>query len=82
MEGGGYSGLRDVTATAPFKNGKMESFFTAETLKYLFLLQDPDHRISLETYVFNTEAHPLRVFGSPGEEEPYEPRGHKHPLQF
>ena len=34
VEGGGYSGLRDVTAATPFKNGKMESFFTAETLKF------------------------------------------------
>lgn len=38
------------------------SFFLAETLKYLYLLQDPDHPISLQKYVFNTEAHPTRVF--------------------
>jgi mannosyl-oligosaccharide alpha-1,2-mannosidase len=38
------------------------SFFLAETLKYLYLLQSPDHPISLESYVFNTEAHPLSVF--------------------
>lgn len=38
------------------------SFFLAETLKYLYLLQSPDHPISLERYVFNTEAHPLRNF--------------------
>jgi len=40
----------------------MESFFLAETLKYLFLLQDPDSEISLDKFVFNTEAHPLRIF--------------------
>jgi hypothetical protein len=34
----------------------------AETLKYLYMLQSPDHTISLEKYVFNTEAHPLSVF--------------------
>jgi len=38
------------------------SFFLAETLKYLYLLQSPDHPISLEQRVFNTEAHPLRTF--------------------
>ena len=38
------------------------SFFLAETLKYLYMLQSPDHPISLAQYVFNTEAHPLKVF--------------------
>ena len=40
----------------------MESFFLAETLKYLYLLQDPTHPIDLRKYVFNTEAHPMRIF--------------------
>jgi mannosyl-oligosaccharide alpha-1,2-mannosidase len=43
---------------------KMESFFLAETLKYLYLLFVDDNVISLEHYVFNTEAHPLSVRGS------------------
>ena len=38
------------------------SFFLAETLKYLYILQSPDHDISLEKYVFNTEAHPTKIF--------------------
>ncbi len=38
------------------------SFFLAETLKYLYMLQSPDHEISLAEYVFNTEAHPVRTF--------------------
>ena len=37
----------------------MESFFLAETIKYLFLLFDPDYPVPLEKYVLNTEAHPL-----------------------
>jgi hypothetical protein len=41
---------------------RCRSFFLAETLKYLYLLQSPDHDISLNRYVFNTEAHPLRRF--------------------
>lgn len=30
--------------------------------KYLYLLFTPDHIISLDEYVFNTEAHPLRIW--------------------
>ena len=44
---------------------RAESFFMAETLKYLYLIQLPlDHprRPKLDEYVFNTEAHPLKVF--------------------
>lgn len=40
---------------------RMESFFLGETLKYLYLIQDPDHTMDLSKYVFNTEAHPTRV---------------------
>ena len=40
----------------------MESFFPAETLKYLYLLMQPDHEIDLMRYTLNTEAHPLRIF--------------------
>ena len=39
---------------------RMESFFLAETIKYLYLAQDPDKPIDLTKYVFNTEAHPTR----------------------
>jgi hypothetical protein len=38
----------------------MESFFLAETLKYLYLLYAPRHTLDLHHIVFNTEAHPLR----------------------
>ncbi|MFZ0273583.1 MAG: glycoside hydrolase family 47 protein [Acidobacteriaceae bacterium] len=39
----------------------MESFFFAETMKYLYLLlADPD-RVDLHKTVFNTEAHPLNI---------------------
>lgn len=39
----------------------MQSFFLAETLKYLYLLFSPPSVISLDEWVFNTEAHPLRI---------------------
>lgn len=44
----------------------MESFFPGETLKYLYLLMQPDHPIDLMEYTFNTEAHPLKIFPSDG----------------
>lgn len=41
----------------------MESFFLGETLKYLYLLfSDQLGPLSLDTYVFNTEAHPLPIW--------------------
>jgi hypothetical protein len=57
-----YGAIRDVTK----HNGggiddRMESFFLAETLKYLYLAQDPDTEIDLMKFVFNTEAHPMRL---------------------
>ena len=39
-----------------------ESFFPAETLKYLYLLFKPRRCFSLEDFVFNTEGHPLRRY--------------------
>lgn len=38
----------------------MESFWMAETLKYFYLIFSPPDLISLDDYVFNTEAHPFR----------------------
>jgi mannosyl-oligosaccharide alpha-1,2-mannosidase len=38
-----------------------ESFFFAETLKYLYLIFSPRDVLPLDRYVFNTEAHPLGV---------------------
>ncbi|KAL9073653.1 MAG: hypothetical protein Q9157_004663 [Trypethelium eluteriae] len=59
-----HAGLTDCTQLSasgkPQLQDRMESFWTAETLKYFYLLfSDPD-LISLDEYVLNTEAHPLR----------------------
>lgn len=60
---GGYGGIRDVRKPNPLTEDKMESFFLAETIKYLYLLFDPDTPIDLlNKHVFNTEAHPMRIF--------------------
>jgi mannosyl-oligosaccharide alpha-1,2-mannosidase len=54
----GYTGLSDVRNPKSFQN-KQETFFLAETLKYLYLLFGDKELISIEKYTFNTEAHPL-----------------------
>ncbi|XP_062055131.1 mannosyl-oligosaccharide 1,2-alpha-mannosidase IC-like isoform X2 [Lepus europaeus] len=57
----GFSGIRDVYSSTPSHDNKQQSFFLAETLKYLYLLFSDDDVLSLEDWVFNTEAHPLPV---------------------
>jgi len=42
------------------KQDRMESFWLAETLKYFYLIFSEPGLISLDKYVLNTEAHPLR----------------------
>ncbi|KAL8458852.1 hypothetical protein ACS0TY_036381 [Phlomoides rotata] len=55
----GYVGLKDVNTGV--KDNMMQSFFLAETLKYLYLLFSPSSIISLDEWVFNTEAHPIKI---------------------
>lgn len=53
--------ISDVMKTPVEKYDSMESFWLAETLKYFYLIfSDPDE-ISLDEFVFNTEAHPFRI---------------------
>jgi len=40
----------------------MESFFLAETLKYFYLLFSPKPIFDLNSWVINTEAHPLPIY--------------------
>ncbi|XP_066502351.1 endoplasmic reticulum mannosyl-oligosaccharide 1,2-alpha-mannosidase [Hoplias malabaricus] len=63
---GGYTSIGNVRdPMSPLPRDKMESFFLGETLKYLFLLfSDDPELISLDKYVFNTEAHPLPLWPS------------------
>jgi mannosyl-oligosaccharide alpha-1,2-mannosidase len=58
---GGYAGVKDVRQLPVRNDDTQQSFFLAETLKYLFLLFSDSDTINLEEWVFNTEAHPLRV---------------------
>jgi mannosyl-oligosaccharide alpha-1,2-mannosidase len=58
----GYASMHNVD-NSNSQDDRMESFFMAETLKYLYLLFDPDSEIDiLNKHVFNTEAHPLQIF--------------------
>ncbi|KNZ78348.1 Mannosyl-oligosaccharide alpha-1,2-mannosidase 1B [Termitomyces sp. J132] len=56
-----YSGLWDVNNKNSKRINDMESFWFAEVLKYLYLTFDDPQRISLDEYVFNTEAHPFKL---------------------
>lgn len=61
---GGYSGIQNVYLENSHKDDVQQSFFFAETLKYLYLIFSDDSLISLDEWVFNTEAHPLPVKGN------------------
>ncbi|RFU27636.1 hypothetical protein B7463_g8711, partial [Scytalidium lignicola] len=52
--------LRNVMDEHPVKDDSMESFWLAETLKYFYLLYSEPDLVSLDEFVLNTEAHPLR----------------------
>lgn len=60
---GGFTGLRDVYNASPDapKDDVQQSFFFAELLKYLYLIFSDDQLISLDQWVFNTEAHILPI---------------------
>ena len=47
-------------STGPALDDRMESFWLGETLKYFYLIFCEPDVVSLDEYVFNTEAHPFR----------------------
>ncbi|KAG5913113.1 hypothetical protein E4U42_001448 [Claviceps africana] len=58
-----YSAVRDVNpppGQKPPLADSMESFWLAETLKYFYLIFGEPDVLSLDEWVFNTEAHPFR----------------------
>ena len=44
------------------KDDTQQTFWLAETLKYLYLIFSPDDVVPLDKYVLNTEAHPLLIW--------------------
>ncbi|CAG2241125.1 MAN1A_C [Mytilus edulis] len=61
---GGFTGIRDVYQEHGSQDDVQQSFFLAETLKYLYLTFSEDTVIPLNKWVFNTEAHPLPIQGA------------------
>uniref|UniRef100_A0A1I7UZX4 alpha-1,2-Mannosidase n=1 Tax=Caenorhabditis tropicalis TaxID=1561998 RepID=A0A1I7UZX4_9PELO len=57
----GYSGIRNVYDSAPEQDDVQQSFLFAELFKYLYLIFSDDSVLSLDQWVFNTEAHPFRI---------------------
>jgi len=60
VDGVGHANIFDVNSPSR-KEDRMESFWLAETLKYLYLTFEDDSVIDINKFVFNTEAHPFRV---------------------
>ncbi|KAH9895530.1 family 47 glycosyl hydrolase [Xylariomycetidae sp. FL2044] len=59
----GHASIKDVTQASddlPLED-YMESFWLAETLKYFYLIFSSPDVISLDEWVLNTEAHPLKM---------------------
>eukprot|EP00756_Hemistasia_phaeocysticola_P052765 Hpha_TRINITY_DN28053_c0_g1::TRINITY_DN28053_c0_g1_i1::g.42548::m.42548/K01230/MAN1; mannosyl-oligosaccharide alpha-1,2-mannosidase len=68
----GYSGINDVRKSCSGKgfgrsrcaknwDNSMQSFFFAETIKYLWLIFSPPDTLPSSEYVLSTEAHPFRL---------------------
>lgn len=60
----GFSGINDVNEITLNKikyDDVQQSFFLAETLKYLYLIFSSDDLISFDKWVFNSEGHPLPI---------------------
>jgi len=57
-----YAEIRNVnSADNPSQKDATESFLFAETFKYIYLMFTDRGVMSLDDYVFNTEAHPFRL---------------------
>ncbi|KAH6608639.1 mannosyl-oligosaccharide 1 [Trichoderma cornu-damae] len=59
---GGFTSLLDANTIPPTAKDNMESFWLAETLKYMYLLFSPNDLLPLDKMVLNTEAHPFPRF--------------------
>uniref|UniRef100_A0A914ICH1 alpha-1,2-Mannosidase n=1 Tax=Globodera rostochiensis TaxID=31243 RepID=A0A914ICH1_GLORO len=57
----GYSGIRNVNTERVEHDDVQQSFFLAETLKYLFLAFSDSTEMPLDQWVFNTEAHTFPI---------------------
>ena len=60
-----YAALKSVKTWE--KRDSMQSFFLAETLKYCYLLFADTATVDFDRTLFNTEAHPLKIWGKDGQ---------------
>jgi mannosyl-oligosaccharide alpha-1,2-mannosidase len=58
-----HAALSDVTVPEPPQEDIMESFWTAETLKYFFLIFSEPDVVKLDEWILSTEAHVFRLTG-------------------
>jgi mannosyl-oligosaccharide alpha-1,2-mannosidase len=58
----GYAAIEGIELEKPRQQDDMESFFLAETLKYLYLTFSDSTILTPGEWVFNTEAHPVRIW--------------------
>jgi len=64
----GFNYLRDVDSLDRAMGDNQESYFFSETLKYLFLIFSDDGEWHFNykgqnKWIYNTEGHPLKVWG-------------------
>ncbi|GAA6031931.1 hypothetical protein JCM8097_003346 [Rhodosporidiobolus ruineniae] len=57
----GFGTIRNVNDNPSSRDDSQESFVLGETLKYYFLLFSPRDFMSLDDWVFSTEAHPFWI---------------------
>jgi mannosyl-oligosaccharide alpha-1,2-mannosidase len=72
----GFAAIANVTEKDPRPKDEMESYFLAETMKYLYLTFSDSDLLSPTEWVFNTEAHPVRIWDAKTVEK------FRHLLQF
>jgi mannosyl-oligosaccharide alpha-1,2-mannosidase len=53
--------IQDWHCSFSIKDDLTQSFFFAETMKYFYLIFSDSNVVHLDEWVFNTEAHPVRV---------------------
>ncbi|WFD19745.1 mannosyl-oligosaccharide 1,2-alpha-mannosidase [Malassezia caprae] len=59
LSNAGIAAVQNVNRVPTAQMDSMESFTLAETFKYYYLLFSPPSLVSLDDFVFTTEAHPL-----------------------
>ena len=62
INSGGFATIDDTNNNSPNHRDLMDSYFLAETLKYLYLIFSDSNILPSDEWVFNTEAHPMKIW--------------------